>query len=79
MKMSFNFLHFIFFTHRKIHCVSVSKYPCKFMDAFLQFSIASNVSKETLISLHKPGVYGLFKRYYKTTQEDKKELKWEIE
>ena len=29
--MAFNFLHFIFSTHRK---VSVSKYPCKLMDVY---------------------------------------------
>ena len=34
MERSFNFLHFLFFTDHKIHCVSVSKYPCKLMDAY---------------------------------------------
>ena len=34
MERSFNFLHFLFFTDRKIHCVNVSKYPCKLMDAY---------------------------------------------
>ena len=34
MERSFNFLHFFFFTNYKIHCVSVSKYPCKLMDVY---------------------------------------------
>ena len=58
--MSLNFLHFLFFTH-KIHCVSVSKYPCKLMDVcFFQFSIASNAPKETLIFVHSPYINIIF-------------------